>query len=303
MDTGSLTPLWWFLGVSLPLAAAIVFGLAVWARRNGFTIIRLVLPKEEPYYVASSLTEEASKEVAPEAEDEQVFVQIKEGWVSMDLQKFITMPASSVMFSKLIETKHDWQDSCTTAWFTGIHFRTKAFCVKLALEMRAKRVEDKQVDIKRRATASAIIFEFPLPQSLWLYDYESAMIVLKYLVLTQSVKVDVRKLTLQEFVKVGNLQERIDKLVALPVFMNSFAAQSRPPSFDALYAHMVATKEMAPNEEYIFKKILSCVYLTAGICIPLDYLYVDIEVSDYVLKNDDYDPMYLKNEKVTQKSR
>jgi hypothetical protein len=219
----------------------------------------------------------------------RVEVLSKMGWVSLSFQIFMGLKATSAAMEELAVNQAAWSQACDDGWFTGIHHRSRASTVKVALDMKSALHTDKHLQIKRKLSASAILFSFDLPKALWVFDEETVLMVMKFAILTQMVSVRLEEVELKPYVQVPDLLKRIDRLVSFVLIRNLLDSTSRYPSFVSLFTMFCLNGEYRAEEKLVFKKVLSCVFLNAELCLPFDYLYIDIEVSDFISKADTFE--------------
>lgn len=187
-----------------------------------------------------------------------------------------------------------WRDEFIKTYFNQIYFRdnfTLFALIKAMHEDTSLSVESKKL-IKRKITASSVLFNFRLPASLWLFDQYTLEIILKYAMLCDTVKLNINAYTSAEFTSskidkqyflnniVGNLNYSFNYIIKsghnnrAPNLIHLFDLVSK--SNPKLYASL--------NKDFNnFKILMTLSYALLNLDIPKDYLNLDQNIYSYLV--------------------
>jgi hypothetical protein len=234
-------------------------------------------------------------ESLPKVEDKKLVMMYVHGWVSLSCQKLLELNNTKHALNELRAMITQWVGYCDVNWFRSLHSCTKSQLVAFSVILNNVTNEDRKIAVKRNLTASAVLFNFSIPMDYWHFDEETSLIICKYLILCDRVKIDINKYTLDDYAHYSSDYKRfsllVEQMVQQPQVCNVVASMQRTPNFWCLY-ESVMTKNLKEKvgevSPIVFKKILTILYLNIGISIPLDYLYMDVEVFDYLNKTGKY---------------
>lgn len=234
--------------------------------------------------------EKTQEEAMPTAEEDKigrVEVAVREGWVTVKLEDLLASTQNIVDTQTLYRNSlHKWGLHVTDKWWQGLQPYTRAAVITHANYMRQV-LDDKGIErLSRNVTTSSILFGFSVPRSLFILDEGVIERVLRYLVLTEPIRVDMDRVTFWEpYLPVPHLNHMVNTFLSSNTLMNTLFDHKRPPSAYVVHTLLVATMPMKVkltlNQT---RKILTCIYLAAGVSVPRDYVYIDMDVHDFVLR-------------------
>jgi hypothetical protein len=191
-----------------------------------------------------------------------------------------------------------WNAKCTEEWFLAIHRYELTFLINYLLNRHLSKEEvslETTEKIAQLITISSALFDFSVPSALWRMDADIVEMIIAYMVLTNAVDVDISNYPLSPDVVSRRFMLLVNKLTDSDWMIQALASSKRPVNFVFLKSNLLPQLKsdwpfLLGEGDTSFKKALTAVYLIAGVAVPRDYLYVDQEVKDYVLKKGRYAP-------------
>lgn len=242
------------------------------------------------------VTPEERRHLLAQAPEQIGEVQIMpvQGWITLSLTDlFAATPVLKSVFAEYRATVGQWAHQIPQEWWQGIRAYPRVSAMTHANHMRTVLNEDELKILKMKMTACALIFDKAIPQACFLLNEKTIEMVLRYLALTETAQVTIEKVDVwEEFLP---MPHRLDLLVNNflchpPIASNLFSDTDRPPSLWCVANLLVPTLKNTPQlTDNQVRKILTCIYLAAGISIPMDFLYIDMDVHDFVLKHGEYE--------------
>lgn len=221
---------------------------------------------------------------------------ITDGWTKVSLSTLFDVDSIVEAYAS-ISNDEEWKETISVPWLENIRIYSAIELLKLThSEKRTKSSIESINEHKRLMTVSSIFYNFAIPSKLYLLDDIALEYLLQYTFLNEIVYV--RKDLLNSRIKnnevfVKDIDYHVDALFSNPFFkslINKFAdingGYKCLPNIYVLYDQVM--KNFPPNDDfkkldvYEFKKIVSCLFLSCGIAMPRNYVYVDQEVIDWL---------------------
>lgn len=218
--------------------------------------------------------------------------------VRLNLDKHLGQRWVNSALAHFSSTQAQWQAHCTEPWFMSIHHYDLEFLLRYAFA----RHQDKSPaspsvgeEVRQVITVSGALFDFHVPPALWCLDADSIDMILRYRVLTDPVPVDLASYSVSAEVSSKRFALLVHTLMQSDWLSGVLASTKRADNFVILKAALINQANspwpfLLAEGDQAFKKALSAVYLIGGFAVPRDYLYIDQEVKDYVLKTGRYAP-------------
>lgn len=223
-------------------------------------------------------------------------VLLTDGWTKTTLSSLFKIESIHDTYKHICKNDQ-WKDSISVLWLENIRIYSASELLKLShSEKKSKSDKDSILDHKRLLTVSSIFYDFPIPSKLYFLDTITLEYLLQYTYLNEIVYVKKDMLAskikvIEVFVK--DIDYFVDRLLSNPAFknlINKFADSNGGykylPNIYVLYDQVMKN---FPGEDdfkkldiYEFKKIVSCLFLSCGIAMPRNYVYVDQEVIDWL---------------------
>lgn len=216
------------------------------------------------------------------------------GWVHLNWNKAIRSREIQEFSSLTILNPKDWGSICTKDWFIKFHYMTPSEVLTLSYNLHTNTSLNIQdiVLFKRQATANAIIFNFKLPQNLWLLDPEVLQNVIMYNSFTELINFNIKTYNQSEF-KEATLKEIKDfelLILGIPYGMNYIVKLiSNNKSPNIYYLSSLVEKndlkfwELLEKDNDNLKRVMTMCYCLAGLMIPNDYILIDENVYCFLL--------------------
>lgn len=219
-------------------------------------------------------------------------VHVERGWVTVKWESILeASPGMMGVLEEFRRTLPEWKNHITDEWWYGLRPYDAVDAVANCVHMGEMMGPDSRLQLSRKVTASGILFEKPIPQALFVLDQHVVDIVMRYKVLTTPVRVDLAVMSgWQPYLPVPNLADVVRSIAHNQHLMYHIFGEKLQPNLVFMRTHlgfpMNLSASFTPDQ---LRKVMTCLFLTAGLPVPLDYLYVDMEVNDYVLKTGDYE--------------
>lgn len=241
------------------------------------------------------------QEQTDEEDFEECSVEImKDGWIKVDRDEFFGMANAQAAANNLESCMSKWIYEIDEAWWRMFHFRNRLTVLHEGLIAKDTLNPDMYEGFKRAITASSIAYDFAIPIGLFVMDRAVILNALKYKVMTEPLRVDLKEIEFNGYVQINSLKNLIYGLMRYSAVTTAFnndiipnasylygVLKNNPTTLKASLA--VNTMLENPGGLMQFKKAMTCVYLCNGLPVPRDYMYLDVEVMDYVDKSDKYE--------------
>ncbi len=218
------------------------------------------------------------------------------GWCLIDIDKHLDETTTNIIIKAFKETELEWSEKFPLIWFRNIRFFTvsEMFLINLNFKNHLKEHKEEELLLfKRLLTISSILFKFEIPISLVQLDKYTIELLYKYIIMTECFTIDSKNTlpgTDKEFIQINNFDKCIVRVLNNPFFTNIFGNyqhyRHRHQNILVLYEGVIATeREMSllKNLSILqFRKIMTAIFLMNQIEIPKDYIYIDMQVLDYV---------------------
>lgn len=182
-------------------------------------------------------------------------------------------------------------------WMYKVTFYPKEILIKTAIYI-SQDTKEHTDNIKRCITASAHTHGVTIPESLCLMDHKTAEMILLYCHLHCLRTINIKEAVLSELVTVNNLSSVIDSILGNRELIGLLWSAKVPPNVHTVMKTVTITTVQETKKLQGYQKVLTCIYLKAGLPIPDDYVYIDIEVHDYVTRSGMYENHEFKDSRV-----
>lgn len=229
----------------------------------------MTLAQEEPM-VACNITEEA-------------------GWVTVKLEDMLEC-SSKVLYAyqEFHDTVDQWADHITEDWWMRMRPWHPLDMIETCVNMYPMVGEQWKQKHARNVTASGIVWKSPIPRGLFLLDTITVDQVMRYMALTKPINVDLPNVTVwKPYLPMPagqQLAPLVQGLAAFKPLLGHMFALTKPPNLIFARAHLGYPMNLMAFTPDQLRKLFTCIYLTLGLPVPRDYLYLDMDVHDYVLK-------------------
>lgn len=233
--------------------------------------------------------------------EDAIVITNNDGWVFCELSHLKTIKSFKLAYSALLSDEKNWINELTDEWFRSIRYYTTSNLLQYVLSLREKKIaedSDSVINIKRSITISSIIFGFNIPNYLFYFDSIVMLNIIKYVIVTEKIRVNIEDVNPITYVKVIHLNKCINELSNNPVFRNRLDTIHMVNTLPNFIDFLALVKTVIRNDDegsYLinlnpiqFKKVLTCLFIFSGLSVPRDYLYIDTEVIDWVNKGTDY---------------
>lgn len=206
---------------------------------------------------------------------------VKDGWVKVDFE-VEQFPAIVQEAVELLSRNPITEANKT--WMKMIKPHSRSELIGLSVyALRQEGREETVNNLKRLVSAGAVIYGYEVPNALWMLDKQTVHYVLGYMGMTRPIHVDLDNYALDGYVPT-NLDKRVNEILHVSKENPVLFELRRPVNFYALMKDDLTEQEMLAR-----RKELTCVYLIAGLPVPRDYCYVDVEVYDFVKRAGAYE--------------
>lgn len=235
-------------------------------------------------FICFRLYQKTKKQEIQKSESAAVppITQLRDGWVSSSVGNLLLRDSVQASYKALEASTSTWQDSCTQEWFLSFQNLSKVRLMEIG--MHVSQIEDKnEVErIKQCITIGSFLFGYAVPVNLFSINENSLSNVLLYKILTKPVRVDYKEYNLDPSYWVNDFESVIKTLLKLPVVASVFNAGANPCNVFLLKSSIDKIKPGLLVDLIALKKAMTALYLTNHPWIPLDYLYLDVQVFDYI---------------------
>ena len=212
----------------------------------------------------------------------------KDGWMSIGGNVYDLNTALNEALKIYEPVYKDTDLNLHGSWMHMVANHTKDSLVKTAIYIKQE-TEQEADNIKRCVTVSAHMHGISIPESLCLMDNRTALMVLIYAKLRQKKVIDVDNQPMSDFVHVHKLPQIIESILKNSAIMHILFFSEVPPNIHNFIKNIRFTTIDKETQLHAYQKVLTCIYLKAGLAIPSDYFYFDIEVHDYVKRSGIYE--------------
>lgn len=224
------------------------------------------------------------------------------GWCHATVEGILSLESVVLALKHNTNTEDEWITTINNEWWINIRKHTRFELLAAAMEIdhlsNIKEDKDRNDFIKRCVTVSCILFSDLTPSKLILIDNITVNMLCRYLILTCPVTIDPENslpgndvIVLKPF----NVNESILRVLENNEFIRMLEeVDNRLPNFLNLY-NSIINNEIGKNrfrkeisslsmlDLFQLKKVISCIFISAGIQIPRDYIHLDMDVIDYCL--------------------
>lgn len=212
----------------------------------------------------------------------------RNGWMSIGGNVYTPSIALKEAL-KIYETDYKEEDlSKHGYWMHLVANHSKDSLVKTAIYVQQEAPKEAD-NIKRCVTVSAHMHGVSIPESLCLMDRTTALMILIYAKQREMKVIDVDNQPMSDFVHVHKLPQIIDSVLRNSSITRLLFSQKVPPNIHNFMKNIRFTSIDKDKGLQAYQKVLTCIYLKAGLSIPSDYFYFDIEVHDYVKRSGTYE--------------
>lgn len=217
-----------------------------------------------------------------------------DGWASIELEEAIPKETLIVIIQELLKTENEWINSIPIAWFRNINWFNNTQLFSFSYNIKNSKKSDDDIDIlltKRLLTVSCILYKFKLPLNLVQIDYDTVIILAKYIIITKQYWIDSTTSlpgVSKDYINVPSLNSYVKKVLNNSFFqyvVNNLNDRPKWPNFIVLYEGILANESEESSLKYLnlfqMKKIITSLMLLNKIAIPRDYIHLDIDVLDY----------------------
>lgn len=215
------------------------------------------------------------------------------GWMSIEGNVYKPNVALSESLKIYSPTDMDTDINLHSSWMHLVASHSKDSLVKTAIYLKQE-PQDRADNIKRCVTVSAHAHGITIPESLCLMDKKTALLVLIYAHHRRLVTIDIEKQPMSEYVQVSKLAQFVSSVLKSNTLMPLLFSQEVPPNIHNFMNSVQLVGIEGDRKIQSYQKVLTCIYLKAGLPIPHDYLYFDIEVHDYVKRSGNYEDYKYK---------
>ena len=227
---------------------------------------------------------------------------LTDGWTKVSLSTLFKIDSITEAYEN-ISNNDEWKHTVLVTWLENIKPYTAIELLKLThSERKSKSDIESIIEHKRLMTVSSIFYDFAIPSKLYLLDDKTLEYLLQYTYLNEIVYV--KKDFLETNIKnnevfVKDIDYYVDRLFTNPFFknmINRFADNNGGykclPNIYVLYEQIMknfpSEDDFTKLDIYEFKKIVSCLFLSCGIAMPRNYVYVDQEIIDWLNSEGSY---------------
>lgn len=217
----------------------------------------------------------------------KILVQERQGWHKASLNEmFDSTPHLRDVQYEFQRTLKDWIVHMKDDWWRGINHYDKITMIRHGVLMRELVDEKGQTNLMRKVTAASLIFDFEVPKALFCLDEVVVDWTLRYLVATEPQRIDLDTIPkFDEYVHVPDFSSTVKVFMTNQHLLAAIFDSKRPPNIVHMRENLGYPMNLSSQLTVVqLRKILSAIYLSAGLAIPTDYIYVDMDVHDFVKK-------------------
>lgn len=263
--------------------------------------VKALREKEQPPVVVSEpeVQEDSELEMVdvPEAAQGPADVVVPNhyvlGWRRIHLHELMACdPAMEVALNRYRDQYALWHDKLNPSWLALMHNYDKptlaANAVRLPEVYPAPWIEE----YRRCVTASSIIYGFEVPDASFQMDLVTLEYVFRYYCLMEPRSVDTKAVaSFSTYLPMpGNLAELCAAVSQNVILMMTLLDKAVAPNIHYMRTMLGSPMNLSAsftNDQ--LRKVMTGIYLRAGLQVPRDYLYLDLDVVDYVNMVDTYE--------------
>lgn len=225
-----------------------------------------------------------------------VACQIREeaGWVTVTLEDMLACSTKMLRaYAEFDRTVDEWEGHIQDDWWMRFRPWHPLDMIDTTVNMAEFTGPLWRQEHSRNVTAAGIIWQNKIPRGLFLLDELTVEHVMRYMALTKPIPVFLEGVQVWKPYLAMPANQQLAPLVrALSTFKPLLAhmfSLGKPPNLMFLRAHLGYPMNLSAFTPDQLRKLFTCIYLTMGLPVPRDYLYLDMDVHDYVLKVGEYE--------------
>lgn len=222
----------------------------------------------------------------------KVEITYKEGWYHLDYASLFNSKKITLLMSEMAKTKniYKFNSDYVTKLFQRVKYKSIFTLIEECVKVNNKISFSKEKNILRRySTASGIIFNFKVPEQLWLLDDETLKIIIEYNLLCSPVTVNLDTIEVDTLEKDNDNLTKILECIDTGIIILSKIGNNKAPNILTLTNLFIKDYnkvwlKLDKNSDNV-AKLMTIVYLSARLDIPKDYLKLNTSIYNYLKYN------------------